>query len=93
MCRFDGMCLKNLCAYKHSVHNQTISSGMGKEKDVASEIVEDGEEEKDYKFECAYCAFRSDEYNDFMEHINTNHLESEDENESDGKHLDNDNQA
>ena len=37
------------------------------------------ETEKEYQFECAYCAFKSYSYMDFMEHINNNHLESGDE--------------
>ena len=54
-----------LCTYNDSAKSQTYSD-IGKEKDIASETFEDGEGNKDYKFECAYCAFKLDEYNDFM---------------------------
>ena len=36
-------------------------------------------EKKDYKFEFEYCDFKSDCYNLFLDHINSNHLESDEE--------------
>ena len=79
ICKFDQMCSKNLCSYKHS-NNNPIPSSSSHEKDTTNEIENS---DKDSKFECAYCTFKTDEYNPFMDHINTNHLESDDENEND----------
>ena len=56
-------------------HHQSSPSH---EKDTTSK-----NNEKMYQFECAYCTYKTDEYNPFMDHINTNHLESDDENDVD----------
>ena len=68
ICKYDQACSKPLCSYKHSKSNS-------KEK----ENNETSEEVKDYKFDCAYCNFKSDCYDSFMDHINNNHLESDKE--------------
>ena len=78
------MCSKNVCAYKHSNNKPTSSSSH--EKDTASE-----NSVKEYQFECAYCAFITDEYIPFMDQTNTNHLEIDAGNENDD--VDKDNQA
>ena len=83
-CKFDEMCSKKLCSYKHSKNNLTSSSSQ-KEKDFSSKT---SEPVKEYKFECEYCTFKSDSYMDFLDHINNNHLESEEERDDDNDDLD-----
>ena len=52
LCKYDQVCSKQLCSYKHSKSNS-----KEKETDQTSE------EEKVYKFECEYCDFKSDCHN------------------------------
>ena len=84
-CKFDEMCSKKLCSYKHSKNNLTSSSSHEKEKDFSSKT---SEPVKEYKFECEYCTFKSDSYMDFLDHINNNHLESEEERDDDNDDID-----
>jgi hypothetical protein len=60
----------------------TSREALASKKDTSNE-----NSVKKYQFECAYCALKTDEYNPFMDHINTYHLESEDENDNDNKDL------
>ena len=74
MCKFDRICLNRLCSYQHSnLKNPPIENDRQEFEDT---------EEK--KFECEYCDFKMDSYNEFLDHINTNHLDSEDENDEPG---------
>ena len=68
MCKYDQACSKPLCSYKHPQSNSKEN-----EKDQTFDEV------TDFKFECAYCNFKTDCYDLFMDHINNNHLESDNE--------------
>ena len=63
ICKYDQACSTNLCSYNHS-------------KSDSRETQTDKHQRK-YKFECENCDFKFNSYNLFLDHINSNHLESD----------------
>ena len=65
------------CKFKHDeTRKQTDNSEEQTDNDKADTV-----DNHDYRFECAYCEFKTDDYFNFLDHIDTNHLESQEENE------------
>ena len=85
ICKFDQVCSKSLCSYKHSNKNPTplesSENDTCQNKQVDSENSADNV--KDYQFECEYCDFKSETYTPFLDHINTYHLESDEDKDDD----------
>lgn len=58
--------------------SETSSPIIGiKSEEIETESKKNQKPEKE--FECAYCSYETNVYNDFLEHINTNHLDSDDD--------------